>query len=689
MNSWLILNNAFEGYPTKLVSFALLVLCFISVSLAPYLATLLAVSYLGYRFVLAILKIPGGKSELKNEIIEASNWVCLVLCRFYLPELSHVCILWSSYTTFLSQVPSLQPTVRLICYMKPIVFTALIDSQDEQNKLEASGSIFIWGFFMACCFWVAWENSGLDRAEITSRQLHSVIDTVTNGLFVIDSFGQVVKVNLTCKEAFNASSASDAAKVIEVLSYSETGDNISLVPKLCKPDFLRYLNSGDENAIELGLTKIADRTYKLIAKRLIWEEDPALLVIMQDITAGLELQLMKVESHSKDAILRSVSHELRTPTSGVMQIIQAVCLADDLPQWAKNKLEISVVCCKHLLLLINDLLDYSQLVSGKFRLTLTHFHLRKSLQDSIDILKLSAACKGIELQLQVDPLIPKVVYSDERRLSQIIMNLLGNAIKFTPKGGRVELTALLNEDGMLEVIVSDTGIGITQKEIDSLFTLFGRLESSSSVNPHGVGLGLHISNKLALELGKAQIKVKSIIGEGSCFIFIASIFEKERLVPKTDSFFFTDSSCEIATAQKVYKFLADNAHLAEVLVVDDSSFNRLAIVDILRTAHIQCEESDSGLEAIDIILDRAEKNKPFKVVLMDYEMPEINGPTACRRILHQLRERELPIPKIIAHSAYDTLEDKQICIEAGMVDYLPKPSSRDFIVETLLRNLRN
>lgn len=629
----------------------------------------------------------------KMLLAEVSNWSSLGMCYFYEPQYGFVWAVLLPYTSICIQAPLLQRTSQLVCYLKPFTTFTLIDITRSKGPpgyiliCVIAGALANSLFLLAACYF---NDSASPKPpqprRFTEAELAAVLEAIPSGLFIFTFTGKFQNCNRACLETLSASCPAEASKALKSLTFTESTDRyFSTDSAGIEPDLQKFISIDEEAQAVLGKSCIGGKTIRWIAKKFFWDNMPALLVVMEDLTTFIELELAKAESSLKSVMLRSVSHELRTPTNGIMHTIHSLVSTEEIPAWAKAKLEMSEVCCKHLLLLINDLLDYSQLVAGKFSLVLSHFPLRPCLQNCIEIVRILAESNHLTLQLHIDPLLPKFVYTDQNRLSQVLINLLSNAIKFTLKGGKVELKAILNDAGMLEASVSDTGIGISPNDISKLFTLFGRLDKSSSINPQGVGLGLHISNKLAQELGYQPITVNSTMQVGSVFTFIANIFEKTRFIPMMGSLEFTESSSESVCTQKVYKFYAFNDHTAQLLVVDDNPFNRLAITDILTEEHIKCDESSSGTEAIEIVLNRAEQGKPFQIVLMDYEMPGLSGPEACRLMLQKLREIDQPLPKVIAYTAYESEEHKKACRDAGMVDILPKPSSRELILSTLMR----
>mmetsp|Transcript_12322 Transcript_12322/g.23389 ORF Transcript_12322/g.23389 Transcript_12322/m.23389 type:complete len:452 (+) Transcript_12322:148-1503(+) len=450
---------------------------------------------------------------------------------------------------------------------------------------------------------------------------------------------------------------------------------------------MSYIDSESAELAHFGQTMIQENALSWIGQKTTWHSKPAVAVVIKDVTDVLLLERSQAESRFKNVLLRSVSHELKTPTNGILHSVQAIAQEKFAPTWVKEKLEIAEVSCKHLLLLIEDLLDFSQLLSKKFRLTNSFFNIRKVLSDCMQLMSLMAQKKKISLELNVDPLVPETVNSDMNRLSQVLLNLLSNAVKFTHKKGIVKVMAVLTDDLKLEISVHDTGIGIAPEDISRLFHAFSCIDNSANLNPQGTGLGLHISNMLAKQLGSTAIAVESTVNKGSRFSFRVDFHQASR--PLKLVFSKKDYSCEDqeCPVQKVPSLMNKARKYPPILVVDDSPFNRQALVDIISQLSFACGEACTGKEAYEYVVKRAQEGFPVKLIIMDFEMPEMNGPTAAAAIKAECGKLGWEAPKVIAHTAYSAEEDIKLCLDSGMVDYLPKPSPRDSIVAMILKYL--
>lgn len=619
--------------------------------------------------------------------------VLLLLGFAFEPQLSSAWQMASFYICFFVQVSCVESNLwkALFC-IKPIVSVSILGLATGQLYLKQwhdiivimalllFGCVSVMGFISSENF----KKELMQSLNETKQQLTAILSAVPVGIFVLTSKGDLNSPNAFCLNLLGCNSAEEAHVRVTQLTYkagtSRYSDSLYLIR-----DLLHYLNSESNDTADFGQTEDDDRVLSWIGQKTIWHGQAAAVVVIKDVTEVLQLERTKVESQFKNVMLRSVSHELKTPTNGIMHSVQAVSEGEDVPQWAKTKLEIANVSCKHLLMLISDLLDFSQIVSGVFRLSSSFFDLRKVLGDCVDLVSMIAAKKNISVVRLLDPLLPEIVYLDQNRLSQIILNLLSNSIKFTPSGGKIIFRALLTDDGQMEISVEDNGVGIAEAEFDRLFTIFGRLDYASGMNPQGVGLGLYISNALSHKLGGEPIKVQSRLNKGSCFSFKSNILQiGNRRVEScyNDYDTTTDEGCE---AKPIYHFRLKTTEFPPVLVVDDSPINRMVIVEILATLQIKCAEAENGAEAVEYVIKRAQEGHPLKVVVMDFEMPVMNGPTASKVLLKRLIDLNLPVPKVIAHSAYTSEEDMRLCRDAGMVDYLPKPSSCDTVISIVTK----
>ena len=406
---------------------------------------------------------------------------------------------------------------------------------------------------------------------------------------------------------------------------------------------------------------------------------------LDDITELIRLQtelksaLEKAQaaSQAKSNFLSNMSHEIRTPMNAIigMTAIGKSGLTLEKKDYAFEKIE---GASKHLLGIINDILEMSKIEAGKFDLSFVEFNFEKMIQKAVNVISFKVEEKQQKLSLYYDKDIPQYLIGDDQRLTQVITNLISNAVKFTPEEGSIELAAYLvkEEDGIitLKFKVSDTGIGISPEQQERLFTSFEQAESSTSRKFGGTGLGLSISKNI-VELMNGSIWVESKLGAGASFFFTIQLRQVERkenadllsggankFVEQTDS--EEDGSTEL---EDVFPGRC-------LLLAEDVEINREIVLTMLEPFKLEIECAVNGKEAVEMF--KAEPGR-YDLIFMDLQMPEMDGLEATRQIRaietqnndDNLR-RQIPI---IAMTANVFKEDIEKCIESGMDDHLGKP----------------
>jgi CheY-like chemotaxis protein/HPt (histidine-containing phosphotransfer) domain-containing protein len=308
-------------------------------------------------------------------------------------------------------------------------------------------------------------------------------------------------------------------------------------------------------------------------------------------------------------------------------------------------------------MIINDILDFSKIEAGKFTLEIKPFSLRDVMERCLSVLRVRAEEKGLTLIHQIDSVVPVCLLGDQGRLRQVLTNLVGNAIKFCPQGRisvDVGLASSENDEVVLHVRVTDTGIGIAEEACQRIFNQFEQADSSTTRKFGGTGLGLAICKKL-VELMDGKIWVESKLGEGSCFYFTASLLLGDEAQLQTDK--------EVTQAPgKILQAPLD------VLVADDVEINRALVQAVLEPHGHRITYAEDGRKALE-----AFGAGRFDIVLMDVQMPEMDGLQAARAIREYERSLGLASVPIVAMTAFAGNEDRQICLDAGMDDYLTKP----------------
>jgi PAS domain S-box-containing protein len=371
-------------------------------------------------------------------------------------------------------------------------------------------------------------------------------------------------------------------------------------------------------------------------------------------------------NRAKSEFLASMSHEIRTPMNGIVGFADLL-LDGQLDPEQQRKAILLKDAGTSLLTIINDILDVSKIEAGKLELERIPMSLASVADSVVSIMRSQAIQQGLDLDLVLDDELPPWVLGDPTRLRQILLNLTGNALKFTEQGGVVVLVTRFRPDGMtgeqgceqgmVRVEVRDTGIGIPPDRIGRLFQTFSQVDSSTSRRFGGTGLGLAICKRLAEGMG-GEIGVTSTLGEGSTFWFTMALEAAETPAPIETE--------RTTRAQRP----------ARILVAEDVTMNQIIVESILTAAGHEVVLVENGAEALEAVQQGA-----FDMVLMDMQMPVMDGIEAATRI-RALDGAECRIP-IIALSANAMAEEIQICRAAGMNDHLAKPIDRALLLRTV------
>ncbi|MBF0211989.1 MAG: response regulator [Magnetococcales bacterium] len=388
---------------------------------------------------------------------------------------------------------------------------------------------------------------------------------------------------------------------------------------------------------------------------------------MQLALKKAEMQALQ-DARSKSQFLALMSHEIRTPLNGIIGFANLLA-KQPLSVQGSQFLDIMRKSGKHLLTIVNDILDYSKIESGRVVLEEIPFDVRKIVSDVGDLITLSAEEKGITLSWRCQETVPAVICGDPNRLRQILFNLTSNAVKFTLQG-QVDLEVSLvpgrNERIALQFSVRDTGIGISEEGLKSLFKPFVQADVSTTRAFGGTGLGLVICSRLIRLMG-GEIQVESEPGKGSNFYFTVHFVNS----------FLTSEELEDA-AKNHDEALKLNKKI-RILVVEDVEVNRLYISDLLYSLDIRSFELVcNGLEALEAL-----KINFYDLVLMDCRMPVMDGFDATRALRRFEKETKRPHTPVIALTANVTEEDRLNCLAAGMDGFLTKPIEEQALLSEL------
>ncbi len=430
------------------------------------------------------------------------------------------------------------------------------------------------------------------------------------------------------------------------------------------------------------------RNLLITAIGVTWQDERMNVMWALDVTKMHKIQeelmlardVAESATQAKSDFLATMSHEIRTPMNAILGFLHLFD-RNNLSQKQNSYIEKITISATGLLRIINDILDFSKIEANKMNLEYAPFSLETSINAIHSIMSFTANEKGLSLTNHIDEDVPTVIIGDRERLNQILLNLLGNAIKFTHSGSisiDVKVQKIVDDAHMiLDFIVTDTGIGLSEEQAAKLFQPFTQADTSTSRRFGGTGLGLVISTRLA-ELMGGNISLESKLGEGSKFTcsILAKVdktIDAENLANVNANNFFNG---------KEYTQIDLGVIKGKrVLLVEDNMINQEIAAALLEDYELALDFADNGQEAIEKV-----KDKEYDLILMDIQMPVMDGLQATRHIRSMVNERPyVQTLPIIAMTANVMAEDKQRCSEAGMDAHIAKPISPPELRNTLIR----
>jgi two-component system sensor histidine kinase/response regulator len=523
-------------------------------------------------------------------------------------------------------------------------------------------------------FWDVTERKNAESALEHERYLlHALMDNLPHNIYFKDTQSRFIRINKAMTRCFGLRNPSEAMGKTD----SDYFTNEHALQALA--DEREIISSGQplldkeekETWPDGHITWVSTSKVPLLSPE---GQVIGTFGISRDITdrkrAEVQLKAAKeaaeVASLAKSEFLATMSHEIRTPMNGIIGMVDLL-LITNLTDQQRMYLELASQSADTLLRLINDILDFSKIEAGKFELESVGFKLRDTLGDTLQTLAGRASAKGLELTYRIPPGIPDDLIGDPGRLCQIIVNLTGNAIKFTERGEiavAVTLESLTDDNLRLHFTVSDTGPGIPPEQQRVIFEAFRQADSSMSRRYGGTGLGLAISSHL-VELMDGRIWVESEVGKGSTFNFNA-VFSRQKDVP-------IEPSAE-----------PDTLYGLKVLVVDDNKTNGLILKELLNNWHMKPTTVDSGRAAL-LEMEKAVKaGEPFHLAVLDSMMPQMDG----FALAEQIRQRpNLSTTRLIMLSSSGNFKSSDSCRRLGIKYCLMKPVKQSELLNSIIEVL--
>lgn len=509
--------------------------------------------------------------------------------------------------------------------------------------------------------------NALDQVSKKQAEIDRIIEFAPDGMLTIDSKGNVIRTNARIEELFGFSKEElthinqmipEGLEPFNSILVDDYFNGPSIRPMGMKREVFGRKKSGEIFSVEVGITfQYSD-------------EGPRAMATIRDVTDRKKTEeesvkareLAEQASREKSDFIASVSHEIRTPLNSIVGLSEEL-LSSDIELQAKDYVTRLARNANYLFALINDVLDFSKLEAKAAEVEEIPINIRALLGNLMESFKIGANRKKIDLNLEIKSNMPELLLGDPTKVYQILANLVGNAIKFTSQGSVKIESEFKPEKSELQIKIRDTGIGIEKKNLERIFDRFQQADNSITRKFSGTGLGLAISKRL-IELMKGEIGVTSKTGKGSVFFFTIPMKVQENRA--------LESLIDLNSTRKV------KAKAMNILVVDDSDDNCFLLKTFLKAEPYILEYASNGVEAVEKI-----KKGCYDVVLMDIQMPVMDGFEATRLIRAWEAENNEKPNRIFALTAMVSDQDKMQCKEMQFNEFLSKPVKKKILLELL------
>jgi len=510
------------------------------------------------------------------------------------------------------------------------------------------------------------------QAKGYDTRFSSILESAMDAIITIDVHGMIEIYNPAAEEMFGFSYDEVIGKNVSMLMPSPDADNHNKY-------IYKYIHSGKKRAIggrrEVTARKKDGTLFPVLISLSETGEslsEKKFTAMIQDITLQKHaeqqlksaMQIAEDANKAKSDFLANMSHEIRTPMNAIIGMSH-LCLQTDLNHKQKNYLNKIHGSANALLGIINDILDFSKIEAGKLNIEYVEFYLDDVLENISSIVSVKAQEKNLELLFSVGPEVPVTLTGDPLRLGQVLLNLCSNAVKFTSEGYvmiSVRSIIELREEVKLEFVVSDTGIGLSEEQIASLFQAFSQADPSTTRKYGGTGLGLTICRKL-VELMGGKIRVESEVGKGSRFIFSVTM--------------------KLHSNEKMKDIVASpDLRNLRLLVTDDNSMAREIMQNYLESMQFKVSLASMGEEALESVKVAYDKGEPFDIVFMDWKMTGMNGLETISKVKETLPSDSLPNFVMITNYAREDVIPE--AIKYGVKHVLTKPVTQSILFDTIM-----
>mmetsp|Transcript_32187 Transcript_32187/g.55598 ORF Transcript_32187/g.55598 Transcript_32187/m.55598 type:complete len:618 (+) Transcript_32187:302-2155(+) len=452
--------------------------------------------------------------------------------------------------------------------------------------------------------------------------------------------------------------------------------------------FLAFSQTGLETAIKPFYATYSSKLLKFSANKIHLLGIDLILLSAKDCShkRSFEAEMKPNPEQAHELILRAISHNLKTPLNSIYGYMTQAMEMSGANVRSKQLMKYCLTNCRMLTYYIDSIIDFTHIVIGNFKLNPVHFSLGDLLDSVLMLYQFQADVDGIELELVISEEVPDFIFHCKSRLLQLLNNLLCNAMSAT-KEGKVTVHVSCHSDASIQIMVTDTGCGISQDDQDYMKQHFYSKKLALPGRP--LRMGLHISNLLALELGKEPLKLISLPGKSTSFWFKLdmTLFQSETEKTQAFSLDTEESKDSITFPSSTSESKFDSSNDPSVLVIDDNAFNRSVTACLLEQIGISCEQAKSGEEAMQLIADH--QYSQYRLALVDYEMPHMTGPEVVKQLIDRQKKGLVSrLPVFIGYTSHSQLDVREECMRAGMTDCLSKPCETSKLIETVRTYLR-